>query len=138
MEAAIYIFLGEISNEINPYLAALLSTLCLTAGTTALAQSTFPAFGHAYDVKFGERQFRLEFDLNGQEMKFARPDGSGDTVQYKAVEIRPNVFIVYWTEPKSGTHVTHVEDFDRGIVDAVSFRKDGSSVHAKGALQKAT
>jgi hypothetical protein len=120
------------------FFAAFVTGIFLTASTTAFAQSTFPAVGHNYDVKFGERQFRLEFDQNGQEMKFARPDGSGDTVQYKAVELRPNVFIVYWTEPKSGTHVTHVEDFERGVVDAVSFRKDGSSVYARGTIQKAS
>ncbi|MGT2509195.1 MoaF-related domain-containing protein [Cupriavidus basilensis] len=120
------------------HLSAMALGTCLTiASTTVFAQSTFPAAGHAYDVKFGDRQFRLDFDANGKEMKFARPDGSGDTVQYTAVEIRPNLFIVYWTEPKSGTHVTHVEDFESGIVYAVSFRKDGSSLHAKGTIQKA-
>jgi hypothetical protein len=101
-----------------------------TANTTPFAQEAFPATGNVYEVTFGDRPFRVDFDTNGKQMTFTRPDGSGDTVQYTAVEIRPNVFMVYWTEPKSGTHVTHVEDFERGMVYAVSFRRDGQSVHA--------
>jgi hypothetical protein len=109
----------------------------LLAASTSFAQEAFPAPGHINEVNFGDRQFKLNFDPNGKEMTFTRPDGSGDTVQYTAVEFRPTVFIVYWTEPKSGTHVTHVEDFVRGVVYAVYFSKDGGSANAKGTLMKA-
>jgi hypothetical protein len=109
----------------------------MAASTASFGQSAFPGPGNVYEVTFGDRQFRLNFDSNGKDMTFTRPDGSGDTVQYTAVEFRPNVFIVYWTEPKSGTHVTHVEDFERGVVYAVSFRKDGGSINAKGTIKKA-
>lgn len=37
----------------------------------------------------------------------------GDTVDYQAREIAPNVFEVHWKEPRGGDTVTHVEDFNR-------------------------
>lgn len=37
----------------------------------------------------------------------------GDTVDYQAREIAPNVFEVHWKEPGGGDTVTHVEDFNR-------------------------
>ena len=37
----------------------------------------------------------------------------GDTVNYQAREIAPNVFEVHWKEPRGGDTVTHVEDFNR-------------------------
>jgi hypothetical protein len=37
----------------------------------------------------------------------------GETVDYQAREIAPNVFEVHWKEPKGGATVTHVEDYDR-------------------------
>lgn len=117
--------------------------LSLTAASaTAFAQGaiesdrSYPAPGHVYEVQFGGQQYRLNYDPNGKEMTYTRPDGSGDTVQYTAIEIRPNVFMVYWTEPKSGSHVTHVEDFERGIVYVSNVRKDGRFIHAKGPIKK--
>jgi hypothetical protein len=37
----------------------------------------------------------------------------GDTVDYQARELAPNVFEVHWKEPRGGDTVTHVEDFNR-------------------------
>ena len=37
----------------------------------------------------------------------------GETVDYQAREIAPNVFEVHWKEPRRGDTVTHVEDFNR-------------------------
>ena len=37
----------------------------------------------------------------------------GETVDYQAREIAPNVFEVHWKEPRGGATVTHVEDFNR-------------------------
>ena len=97
---------------------------------------SFPAPGHVYAVGLGERQFLLKFDPDGKTMTYTRPDGTGDTLQYTAVEIRPQLFMVYWTEPKSGTRVVHVEDFERGVVLANSARTDGTFIHAKGTLKR--
>ena len=109
--------------------------------TAAFAQegvsdTSYPAPGHVFEAKFSDRQFRLDFHLNGKEMTYTRPDGSGDTVHYTAIEIRPQVFMVYWTEPKSGSNVTHVEDFERGVVYTNIARRDGQFFNLKGTLQK--
>ena len=98
--------------------------------------ASFPGPGHTYSVGLGERQFRLKFDADGKTLTYTRPDGTGDTMQYTAVELRPQLFMVYWTEPKSGARVVHVEDFERGVVFANSARTDGTSVHVKGTLAR--
>jgi hypothetical protein len=41
--------------------------------------------------------------------------GTPETVRTTMVEIRPNVYMVYWKE-KSNTTVVHVEDFENGVV----------------------
>ncbi len=68
-------------------------------------------------------------------MTYTRPDGSGDTVQYTAIEIRPRVFMVYWTEAKTGNRVVHVEDFERGIVFGNTAMTNGTFTHSKGTLK---
>ena len=45
--------------------------------------------------------------------RFTQGPACGDTVDYQAREIAPNVFEVHWKEPKVGDTVTHVEDFNR-------------------------
>ena len=44
---------------------------------------------------------------------FTRGPAYGDTVDYQAREIAPNVFELHWKEPKRGDTVTHVEDYNR-------------------------
>jgi hypothetical protein len=97
--------------------------------------ASYPAPGHVYALKFGDREFHLNFDQDRKHMTYTRPDGSGDTLEYVAVEIRPQIFLVYWTEPKSGSRVTHVEDFERGVVWGNTARTDGSFIHSKGTLK---
>ena len=41
--------------------------------------------------------------------------GASETVRTTMIEIRPNVYMVYWKE-KSNTTVVHVEDFENGVV----------------------
>jgi hypothetical protein len=120
--------------------AMAISFLALLNGTAARAQMqsdpSYPAPGHSYEASFSDRQFRLDFSPNGKDMTFTRADGSADTVQYTAVEIRPQVFMVYWHESASGNSVTHVEDFERGIVYTNIATKDGHFINLKGTLKK--
>jgi hypothetical protein len=108
----------------------------LLAAQELATDASFPAPGRVYAVSLGERQFRLKFDADGKTMTYTRPDGTGDTMQYADVEIRPQLFMVYWTEPKSGTRVMHIEDFEHGVVFANSARTDGTFIHAKGTLKR--
>jgi len=111
------------------------------SSVAAVAQSattnlSFPALGHQYEVKFTDRQFHVDYKPDGKEMTFTRPDGSGDTVQYTAIEIRPNVFMVYWTGPKDGTHVTQAIDFERENIYATAAYKDGRFVNLRGTIKR--
>ena len=69
--------------------------------------------GNRFKVDFGQMAFQLHFESVTQ-MTFAQiwdeTLGTPETVQTTMVEIRPDVYMVFWKE-KSGTTVTHVEDF---------------------------
>ncbi|MCX8508485.1 MAG: hypothetical protein ORN49_06350 [Rhodobacteraceae bacterium] len=96
----------------------------------------FPALGKKVDVRFGDLAFRLDFTSENQ-MTFtglvAPYLGQSETVTYTAVEIRPDVYMVYWKE-KDGTAVVHVEDFGKGIVHTNIARPDGNFWNLSGSL----
>ena len=43
------------------------------------------------------------------------PAGTLNKFQIDMNEIRPNVYMVTWIEPKTGNTVTHIEDYEQGI-----------------------
>ncbi|WP_339050900.1 MoaF-related domain-containing protein [Rickettsiella endosymbiont of Xylota segnis] len=100
--------------------------------------SSFPAIGKKMRVKFGNNLFELNFKDN-KNMSFeglsGQFKGDRDNVQYTAIEIRPQVYMVYWHEPTSMTNVVHIEDFEHKTVYTNIAAKDGSFTHLKGTLQ---
>ena len=106
--------------------------------TAQQTQPSFIAAGKVVQVTFGDFAFKLDF-TDDKTMTFtgvgAASQGVTDTVQYTAVEIRPKVYMVYWSEPKSGDNVTHVEDFQRGEVYTNIASKDGTFTQLKGQLK---
>jgi hypothetical protein len=69
-------------------------------------------------------------------MTFTRlSDGRTGTVQYTAVELRPNLFWTYWVEA-DGTSVARVEDFEREIVHATVHYHDGKVINLSGTFRK--
>ncbi|TLY48344.1 MAG: MBL fold metallo-hydrolase [Gammaproteobacteria bacterium] len=100
--------------------------------------SSFPAIGKKMRVKFGNTLFELNFKDN-KNMSFeglsGQFKGDRDTVQYTPIEIRPQVYMVYWHEPASVTNVVHIEDFEHKVVYTNIAAKDGSFTHLKGTLQ---
>ena len=75
--------------------------------------------GKKFKANFGgEFVFQLDFHSD-TEMTYAPLLENGlcasETVRTTMVEIRPNVYMVYWKE-KSNTTVVHVEDFENGVV----------------------
>jgi hypothetical protein len=74
--------------------------------------------GKKFKANFGgEFVFQLDFHSD-TEMTYAPllENGLGalKTVRTTMVEIRPNVYMVYWKEI-SNTTVVHVEDFENGV-----------------------
>ncbi|TPN89432.1 hypothetical protein FJ987_00440 [Mesorhizobium sp. CU2] len=96
---------------------------------------TFPAIGHVYEARFGELAFHLQFDANGSTMRFAPADApdfaEAEAVTYRATAIRACVFMVTWSEA-DGTTVTHVEDFENGIVHTNITKPDHSFLNLSG------
>lgn len=96
------------------------------------------AEGKIVQVTFGDFAFRLDF-TDSQTMTFTgngpASQGITDTVRYTAVEIRPQVYMVYWHEPGTGDNVTHVQDYPRGIVYTNIASGDGSFTHLTGQIK---
>ncbi len=94
--------------------------------------------GNKFKADFGQMAFQLHFE-SATQMTFAQilPEGFGssETVQTTMVEIRPNVYMIYWKE-KSGTTVTHVEDFQNEIVYTNITLADNTFINLKGTLTK--
>jgi hypothetical protein len=98
--------------------------------------ANYPAPGHVYQFEFGKLAFRNEYSSDRKQMTSTRlSDGRTGTVQYTAVEIRPNLFWNYWVE-SDGTSVARVEDFERGTVHAMVHFPDGKVVNLSGTLRK--
>ncbi|WP_299162629.1 MoaF N-terminal domain-containing protein [uncultured Tenacibaculum sp.] len=74
--------------------------------------------GNKFKVDFGgdfvfELNFQSENKMTWTPLK--GDDKQSHTENITMVEIRPNVYMVYWKE-KSGNRVVHIEDFENDIV----------------------
>jgi hypothetical protein len=101
-------------------------------------KSPYPAIGRKVEVDFGTVKFVLDFKDN-KTMTFTGTAGSSknstDTVEYTAVEVARNVFMVYWHEPHLGFNVTHIQDYNKNIVYSNIAGPDGTFTHPKGTLK---
>lgn len=103
-----------------------------------MTKEKIQVIGNKFKVNFGEYSFQLHFKSETQmTWKALTNDGFGnqETVNITKVEIRPNVYMIYWTE-KSGTTVSHVEDFENGIVYTNITDPNNKFLNLKGALTK--
>ncbi len=98
----------------------------------------YPAVGKDLVADFGTFSFQLSFK-DHKTMLFVGLSGDykgvTDTVQYTAVEIAKNIFMVYWHEPKVGANVVHVQNFNNHTVYTNIAGTDGSFYHTKGTLK---
>lgn len=101
-------------------------------------KSPYPAIGQKIEADFGAVKFLLDFKDN-KTMTFTGTAGSSknstDTVEYTAVEVAKNVFMVYWHEPNLGFSVTHIQDYNKNIVYSNIAGQDGKFTHPKGTLK---
>lgn len=101
-------------------------------------KAPYPAIGQTVEADFGTFKFILDFK-NDKEMSFTgvsgKVKGSTDTVQYTAVEVAKNVFMIYWHEPKLGSNITHIQDYNKNIIYTNIAETDGSFNHLKGTLK---
>ena len=98
----------------------------------------FPPIGRAIKVDFGAFSFRNSFK-DAHHMTFLGLDGSykgvTDNVLTTVVEVEPNVFMVYWSEPNSTkSNVVHVQNYNTGTVWTNIAAPDGQFYHMQGKL----
>ena len=102
-----------------------------------MTTAAFPALGCTYRANYGERVYRVAFSNDGKTLRWAE-DAAPDfeavavTETYRAVPIRPAVFMVTWKEA-DGTTVTHVEDFDSSTVHAAITLPDHTFLNLTGS-----
>ena len=100
--------------------------------------SPYPPIGRVATVNFGGAAFRLNF-VDNKTMSFEDTSGAfqgvKDTVQYTAIEVSRNIFMVYWHEPSTGSNVVHVQDWNTGIVYTNIAGKDGSFTNLRGTIK---
>jgi hypothetical protein len=110
--------------------------IIMNRGVISMTVNTFPAIGHVYQADYRERAYRVAFDTDGKTLRWAQEpvadfDRDSVTETYKQVPVRPGVFMVTWQEA-DGITVTHVEDFENGIVHAAITLPDHTFLNLKG------
>lgn len=80
---------------------------------------SFIASGHTYEADFGgDMLVRFEYHsvdsmtVHGLKGQY---EGFEETIGISVMPIRPGVFMVVWQE-ENRTTVTHIEDFENGVV----------------------
>jgi glyoxylase-like metal-dependent hydrolase (beta-lactamase superfamily II) len=100
--------------------------------------SRYAAIGKQVQVGFGDMVFVLDFK-DDRTMSFVGTagayQGATDTVQYTAVAIRPQVYMVHWREPKVGSRVVHLQDFEKGVVHTNIAQPNGDFINLTGSLK---
>lgn len=113
----------------------LIATL-LAVPSFAQEHHQVPVVGHTFKFDFGKYSFELDFKsdtlLTIALLKGSEP-GPAERVRISRTEIRPNVYMVTWQE-RSGTTVTDVQDFSKGIVYANVTEPGGHFEHWKGKI----
>lgn len=98
----------------------------------------YPPVGKTAEVNFDGAVFELRF-TDHRTMSFKGLSGTfkgaEDTVEYTAVEVAKNIFMVYWHEPRAGANVVHVQDWNTGTVYTNIAMKDNSFIHMKGTIK---
>lgn len=98
----------------------------------------YPPIGKTAEVNFDGNIFELYFPDN-RTMSFEGTSGQfagvTDTVEYTAIEVGGDVFMVYWHEPRWDTNVVHVQDWNTGTVYTNISEKDGSFTNLKGTIK---
>lgn len=98
----------------------------------------YPLIGKKAQADFGgDFVFELNF-IDNKHMTFTGIKGTQkgvtDNVIYTAIEVAPKVYMVYWTEPSTNTHVVHVQDFNKGSAYTNISSPNGAFTNLKGTI----
>lgn len=117
-------------------ISVILASARVVDAQQASSDTSYPAPGHTFEANFGARAYKLAFDPAKSEMTFTGANGSSATVAYTARELRPGLYMVYWQEADGGARVTHIEDFENGVVYANIAGRDGKFYNLKGVWKR--
>jgi phenolic acid decarboxylase len=90
---------------------------------------TLPGVGQTWladlgpDTPLGHFTVEITFDSATQvsfEVTSGAIKGRKQTMEYTTTQLRDGLFVVRWTEPDAGDHVTHIEDYTEGTCMASS------------------
>lgn len=104
--------------------------------STKMENKHIQVIGNKFKADFGEFAFELNFESETQLTWRAFNNsafGAIETVKITKTEIRPNVYMVTWKE-KSGTTVTHLEDFENQTVYTNITLPNTNFINLKGKL----
>lgn len=100
--------------------------------------SVTPLIGRVFEVDFGVMAFQLSYEsattmtysmVRGQQF------GKKETVYYKSVEVRPDVYMITWQESDKTT-ATYVADFRKKTVYASITTPENESITLRGTLKQ--
>ncbi|WP_455479491.1 MoaF-related domain-containing protein [Bartonella sp. B23] len=100
--------------------------------------NTYPPIGKAAAVNFDGAVFELNFHDNRKisfKGTFSAFKDTENPVEYAAIEVSKNVFMVYWHEPKMNSNAVHVQDWNTGTLYSSIAVKDNSFTHVKGTTK---
>ena len=106
---------------------------------------TIQVIGQTFDFIFSqESSYRLRFvDQHNLEVTvLADPGYPAGTINHFTIEmteLRPDIYMVTWIEPATGNTVTHVEDYQAGVVYTnITDLASKGFWRLKGAIQAAS
>ncbi|WCT12498.1 MoaF-related domain-containing protein [Mucilaginibacter jinjuensis] len=88
-------------------------------------------FGMAKAVLHFESETSLTFTITEKE---GAADNTTETVAIKLTEIRPHVLMATWQEA-SGTTVTQVQDYEKGIIYSNWTSREGEFYNTQGTIK---
>ena len=105
--------------------------------TTKDATGEIMVVGRKFIADFGENKYLLDF-ISESELTITVIQGFGknQTIEYRRTVIRPNIHMVTWQETDRST-VTHIEDFEEGLVYTNTTLPDLTLLPYKGPLSPA-
>ncbi|WP_200309541.1 MoaF-related domain-containing protein [Streptomyces adelaidensis] len=116
-----------------------------SSGSGVETDAVLPSVGQTWLADYGDNsalgRFAAELTFtSATQMTFVVTEGSlkgeTDTVTYTATRIRPGLYMVRWHEPKTGSYVTHVEDYVNHTVVSSAVLGD-QSMQMNGSLTRA-
>ena len=93
------------------------------------SSATLPSVGQTWladvgpDTPLGHFTVEITFDTDTR-MSFVVTggalEGRTESMDHTATKVRDDLYVVRWSEPEAGDHVTHIEDYTNGACMASS------------------